>query len=517
MSAPLAWATVAELSSRLRDGDLSPVALAEAALARIADVGPRVNAFVTVTPDLALEQARRAEADLEAGRWRGPLHGIPWGAKDLLDTRGVRTTFGARPFAERVPERDATAVERLREAGAVLAGKLSMVELAGGLGYHTGEAALNGPCRTPWDLSRWAGGSSSGSGAAVAAGLVPFALGSETWGSIVCPAAFCGVTGFRPSYGVLSRHGAMPLSYTLDKLGPLARTAEDCALVLAALAGPDPRDPTSVPAPAGIGRVKPEIAPGLRVAALAFPERPAPAEGARAAFEAALEVFRAAGAIVEPAALPDLPYEPLAALFVEAEAANAFEELIRSGRTRELADASHRTRGPGDYLPEASAADYVRAMRIRGEVQRALARFFERFDLVLAPNLPFAPPRVEENFDALFSSPDPLGAAGNVAGLPALALPVGRSGAGLPLSMVIAGPALADARVLAAGAFFQARTEHHLARPRGLEGPAVAALEPERRDRHPSPRPLPAARGEGEAERALPARGEGDAGAGVLR
>jgi aspartyl-tRNA(Asn)/glutamyl-tRNA(Gln) amidotransferase subunit A len=463
-TADLLYEGVAALARRIRARELSPVDLAEAALARVEALAPRLGCFVTVTPERARADARRAEAELRAGRWRGPLHGVPYGLKDLLDTRGIPTTFGARPYAARVPEADGTVAARLAEAGGVLVGKLSMIELAGGLGYHTGEAALNGACRTPWDLARWAGGSSSGSGSAVAAGLVPFAIGSETWGSITCPAAFCGVTGYRPTYGVLSRHGAMALSFTLDKLGPLARSAEDCALVAAAVAGEDPRDPSSIPAPPGLERVRPELPKGLRVAALAFPAKPEPLPGAREAFEAAQQVLRDAGALLEPAELPELPFDALAGLFIEAEAATAFEELIRTGRTKDLADRSHQTRAPADYLPRANAADYVRAMRVRREAQRALGAFFERHDLVLAPNLPVAPPRVEERFDALFDFPDPLGAAGNLAGLPAVALPMGFAG-GLPVSMQLVGPALEDARVLAAAAAFQARTGHHRARP----------------------------------------------------
>ncbi|WP_242343486.1 amidase [Anaeromyxobacter terrae] len=462
---------VQALSQKLRARELSPVELAEAYLARIDAHAARLGCFVTVTPERALTEARAAEAELAAGRWRGPLHGVPYGLKDLVDTKGIRTTFGAAPYAGRVPDRDAAIVTRLSQAGAVLLGKLSMVELAGGLGYHTGEAALNGPCRTPWDVARWAGGSSSGAGSAVAAGLVAFAIGSETWGSITCPSAFCGVTGLRPTYGVVPRHGAMALSYTMDKLGPMARTARDCALVLDVIAGPDARDPSAISSPPAVKRVRPDVARGLRVAVLGFPDKPELAPGAREAFAAAAEVLRGAGALLEPASLPDLPYEPLAGLLIEAEAATAFEELIRSGRTRELADASHKTRRPEDYLPKANAADYVRAMRVRGEIQRALAGFFSRFDLVLAPNLPFAPPRVEESFDALFASPDPLGAAGNVAGLPAVALPMGFSGK-LPLSMQLVGPPLEEGRLLSVAALFQARTEHHLARP-DLSPPAV--------------------------------------------
>lgn len=458
------FAGVAALSALLRERKLSPVELTQGCLARLQRHGPPLGCVVTVVAEQALEAARRAEAELKAGTWRGPLHGIPFGLKDLVDTRGIATTWGARPFADRVPAADATVASRLEEAGAILVAKLAMVELAGGLGYHSGTASLTGACRTPWDPARWAGGSSSGSGAAVAAGLVPFAIGSETWGSITCPSAFCGVTGLRPTYGVISRAGAMALSWTLDKLGPMARSAEDCALVLAAVAGEDVRDPTSIPAPPGLARVRAELPRGLRIGVLGFEGMPEVGQPTRDAFEAAQAVFREAGAILEPARLPDLPYDALCGLFVEAEAASAFEGLIASGRTRELADASHAKRRPEDYQPKASATDYVRAMRVRGEVQRQLGGFFERHDLVLAPNLPFAPPPVEASFDELFNFPDPLGAAGNLAGLPALALPMGLVD-GLPRSLQLVGPPLAEARLLSAGALFQAKTSFHLARP----------------------------------------------------
>jgi len=460
------FAGVAALSEKLRIGELSPVALTESFLARLQRLGPRLGAVITLTAEKALAQARAAEAELARGAWRGPLHGMPYGLKDLVDTKGIPTTWGARPFAGRIPSEDATVVARLDAAGAVLCAKLSMIELAGGLGYHTGQASLIGPCRTPWDLTRWAGGSSSGSAAAVAAGLVPFAIGSETWGSITCPAAFCGVTGLRPTYGVLSRFGVMPLSFTLDKLGPFTRSALDAALVLAALAGEDPRDPSTIQAPPGLPKVRAELTPGLRVAVLGFEGVPAAllSRETVAAFERTRALLSEGGALLEPATLPAMPWEQLAQVFLEAEAASVFEELIRSGATRELADASHRTRRPEDYLPRATSADYVRAMRLRGEAQRAMAAFFERHDLVLAPNLPVAPPRVEENFDAALNYPDLLGAAGNLCGLPALALPMGFVD-GLPVSLQLVGPPLAEARLLSVGAWLQRRTDYHLARP----------------------------------------------------
>src|SRR6266853_1735595 len=216
------------LSELIRERRLSPVTLAETFLDRLERLGPRYNAVVTVTRARALEQARRAEAEIAAGGYRGPLHGIPYGAKDLLATSGgIPTTWGAAPFKDRVFDFDATAIVKLEAAGAVLCAKLAMVELAGGMGYRQPNAAFTGPGVNPWSRDAWSGGSSSGSGSAVAAGLVPFAIGSETWGSILSPAGNCGVAGLRPTYGRVSRHGAMALCWTLDKLGPLALTADD--------------------------------------------------------------------------------------------------------------------------------------------------------------------------------------------------------------------------------------------------------------------------------------------------
>src|SRR5881296_1096460 len=237
---------VRELGARIRDRRLSPVELTGACLDRLERLGGRYHAVVTLMRASALREARAAEQEIRSGKYRGPLHGIPYGAKDLLATRGVPTTWGAAPYRHQVFDHDATVVERLREAGAILAAKLAMVELAGGMGYNHADASFTGPGLTPWNTKFWSGGSSSGPGASVAAGLVPFAIGSETSGSILTPAAFCGVTGLRPTYGLVSRHGAMALAWTLDKLGPMARTADDCAIVLAAMSGRDPADESTV-------------------------------------------------------------------------------------------------------------------------------------------------------------------------------------------------------------------------------------------------------------------------------
>ncbi len=241
----LLWSTLDEIGAALRDGRVSSRALAEASLHRLETRGVELGAVATLTRELALQQARRADRELAQGIDRGPLHGIPYGAKDLLDTRGIPTQWGSPAHRGRTPDADAVVICRLREAGAVLVAKLAMVELAGGGGYSSGAASLHGPGRNPWNAERWAGGSSSGSGAAVGGGLVPFAIGSETWGSIFCPSAFCGVSGLRPTYGRIPRSGAMALSPSMDKLGPMARSARDCRTLLRVLSGPDVNDASS--------------------------------------------------------------------------------------------------------------------------------------------------------------------------------------------------------------------------------------------------------------------------------
>jgi len=230
------FSTVAELAAQIRARRLSPVELTEGYLRRLETVGKRLNAVAHVMRETALREAREAEAEIKRGRYRGPLHGIPFGVKDLCATRDAPTTWGAAPYKDQRFDYDATVVTRLREAGAILTAKLAMIELAGGMGYNQADASLTGACKTPWNTAFWSGGSSSGPGSATASACVAFAIGSETSGSIITPSAFCGVSGLRPTYGAVSRHGAMALSWTLDKLGPMARTAEDCATVLEAIA-----------------------------------------------------------------------------------------------------------------------------------------------------------------------------------------------------------------------------------------------------------------------------------------
>ena len=459
------FASVRELGEMVRGRQVSAVELAETFLDRLEKIGPRYNAVVTVTRDRALEQARRADAETAAGKYRGPLHGIPYGAKDLLATSGgIPTTWGAAPFRDQVFDYDATVVRRLEEAGAVLAAKLSLVELAGGMGYEPAESAFNGPGINPWDTERWAGGSSSGSGAAVCAGLVPFAIGSETWGSIVGPSSYCGVAGLRPTYGRVSRYGAMALSWTFDKLGPLCLSADDCGLVLEAIAGPDPDDPTTSereyrydPGPAGRR---------FRLALIAG--SPPADDDVQANFEQALADMGDM-ADVEEVTLPDLPYEAVARTISGAEIGSAFDDLAASGGLSGL------TAPEGRFEPYARdailAVDYLRALRLRAEIGRRVDSALALYDALVAPATRTVATTIARGpeFDQDEKKPpDVVGAIGNACGLPAVVVPSGFSREGLPTGIQFVGRAYDENAALAVARAYQERTGWHMRHPAGV-------------------------------------------------
>jgi aspartyl-tRNA(Asn)/glutamyl-tRNA(Gln) amidotransferase subunit A len=463
----LSFQTIPELGRLLRGRKVSSVELTGHFLERLERLGPTYNAVVTVLREPALAEAKERDRELRSGRDRGPLHGIPYGAKDLLSAEGAPTTWGAQPYRDQLLKGDAAVVRRLRSAGAVLAAKLAMVELAGGMGYNQAFASFTGPGKTPWDVSRWSGGSSSGSGAAVGAGLVPFAIGSETWGSIQFPAAFCGVTGLRPTYGRVSRHGAMALSWTMDKLGPLGRTAEDCGLVLAAIAGPDPADPTTLPDrftfPArGTGKGRPRIGILRGTLDKTQPE-------VRRNFEGSLGVLRQFADIVEDLAFPEFPYDAMAGTIIDAEAASAFEPLFQSGRITDLTAPEDRIGGyAGQVL---LAKDYLRALRLRRPAGAALDRVLAGVDAVAAPSLPTVAWPIDAAFDKVY--PDypggtSIGGAANVCGVPGLFMMNGVGEAGLPTSLQLTGRSGSEAGLLAIGVKYQGLTEHHRRHPAGL-------------------------------------------------
>jgi aspartyl-tRNA(Asn)/glutamyl-tRNA(Gln) amidotransferase subunit A len=455
-------ATVAEVAPLVRSRQLSPVALAEASLERLQTVGRSLNAVATLMRDRALEEARAAEREIVAGRYRGPLHGIPYGVKDLLATRGIPTGWGARPLRDQTFEEDATVISRLREAGAVLVAKLAMIELAGGLGYNTAAASASGATSDPWDRSRWSCGSSSGSGSATAAALIGFSIGSETWGSILCPSAFNGVSGLRPTFGLVPRSGAMALSWTMDKIGPMARSAEDCGLVIDVIAGADPGDPSSLTAKLDDAgwRDRPR---GYRVGVV----RPAfgkiydrEVEGA---FEEAVRAISGLGVTVSDVKLADLPYDETAIIVITVEAAAAFEPLITSGRVRELIEPA--AKWAGDVAKTVSGVDYVRAMQVRRLIQQAFDETFREYDLLVSPTMPIVAAKLADKLESSFAYSDPLGSGGNLAGLPALSVPCGFSKAGLPIAMQIVGAPLSDRKALSLGRLYQENTDWHRRRP----------------------------------------------------
>jgi len=461
VSAEVLWRPVRELGELVRSRKVRAVELAELYLDRLERIGPRYNAVVTVMRDHALGQARRADAEIASGRWRGPLHGVPYGAKDLLATAGAPTTWGAAPYREQRFDFDATVIRKLEAAGAVLCAKLAMIELAGGMGYRQPNASFTGPCINPWAADAWSGGSSSGSGVAVAGGLVPFAIGSETWGSILSPAGYCGIAGLRPTYGRVSRHGAMALCWTLDKLGPLALTADDCGLILGAIAGPDPADPT---ASDRVYRYEVAERRSFRFGVLTDAT-----DGCEDAvvknFQRSLETLRTIGT-VEEVTLPDLPWEQTTRIILQVEAASAFEDLIESGGITEL------TAPEVHFIPYARdtilAKDYVKAMRVRGLMAREADRVLARYDALVAPGRVNEAPLLGQDFRSAITATarDVMGAVGNGAGLPAVCVPNGMGARGLPTSLQFMSRAWEENTALAAARAYQARTDWHTRHPR---------------------------------------------------
>ena len=474
------FSPIREIGAHLRAKRVSAVDLAEWSLRRLETIGPKLGAVVTVTRERALAQAHRANQELLAGRDRGPLHGVPYGAKDLLATKGIPTTWGAEPLRGQVFDFDATVVERLEEAGAVLVAKLAMVELAGGLGYNNPDASFTGPGRTPWNPDHWSGGSSSGSAAAVASGLVPFAIGSETSGSILTPAAFSGVTGLRPTYGLVSRHGAMALCWTLDKLGPLARSADDCGIVLSAIAGPDPQDPTTGETFRYRGRPVKSGRPGQRFKVGVLRNAMVGTDpDVEAHFKQALSTLRDVADVEEDVPFPSLPYRDAVGVIVDAEGAAAFRDLIESGKVKQLRDAADRVGGYAMMMTR--AADYVDAMRARVAIRAELDALLSRYDALLGPTRTRLAPPIGRDFDAPApgtppapepapDAPQPPATipAGNLAGLPAIAVPMGFGKDRLPTSLQLLGRAFSEETLLALAVAYQEMTDWHRRRPPGV-------------------------------------------------
>jgi aspartyl-tRNA(Asn)/glutamyl-tRNA(Gln) amidotransferase subunit A len=458
--------TIADLGARLRAGALSAVDLARDCLARLDGHGRRLNAVVTLTPEIALREATLADAELRGGLDRGPLHGIPYGMKDIVAVTGAPTTWGAAPFADQTFAYEGTVTRKLRDAGAVLVGKLATVEIAGGMVYNNPNAAFTGPTANPWDEGRWTSGSSSGPGAAVAGGLVPFAIGSDTSGSILYPAAFTGIAGLRATYGRVSRAGAMTLAWTLDRLGPMCRTAEDCGLVLEAIAGHDPADHASLREPYRYsGRAR--RAQGFRFGVIDGACDGISPEVA-ANFAASLDLLRQVGTL-ETVELPDFPYGPLIRTIISAEGYGAFDAFIEAGGLAGLtAPLSAGARLAASVIP---AHDYIRAQRIRHRLTRDFGDLAARYDALLAPSLGVVATGLHDDFELGLPSAlgrRPLNLAGVLAGTPTISIINGFGEGGLPTGIQFAGAALAENVILDAATALEGMTDWWRRRPAGF-------------------------------------------------
>ncbi len=436
----LAFYPVYQLAALIRSGQITSLELTRMYLERIKKYDPQLRAVITITEDLALEQARRADREIAAGDYRGPLHGIPYGVKDLMAVKGHPTTWGSAPYRNQVLDYTATVVERLEAAGAVLIAKLTSGALA------RGDVWFDGKTRNPWDTLQGASGSSAGSASATAAGLVAFSLGTETLGSITSPSTRCGLTGLRPTYGRVSRAGVMALSWSMDKVGPICRSALDCALVLDAIRGADPRDRTAVDAPFPFqpGRELRNVKVGYLEELF---EKDSTDNGIHN--ERSLETFRRMGLELEPVSLPDtFPFEVFD-IILRAEAGAFFDELVRGGRVDEMVQQNYRSRAnslrQSRFIP---AVEYLQANRHRQELIEAMHRMMQRFEVVIAPS------RGGHQLQIT-----------NLTGHPAIALPNGFDDTGHPTSITLLGNLYGEAPILELAHRFQQQTEFEERRP----------------------------------------------------
>jgi Asp-tRNA(Asn)/Glu-tRNA(Gln) amidotransferase A subunit family amidase len=442
----VAFWPVTHLAALVQSRQVSSLELTELYLERLKRHDPRLQCVITLTEDLALDQARRADEEIGAGRYRGPLHGIPWGAKDLIAKRGYKTTGGSEAFRDQTIDMDATVITRLEEAGAVLVAKLSTGELA------RGDRWFGGRTRNPWNPEEGSGGSSAGPGSATAAGLVGFSLGTETLGSIMGPSRICGVTGLRPTYGRVSRHGVMPAAWSLDKVGPICRSAEDCALVLSGIAGPDGWDLSLADEPF-------DWNPNFDVTTLhvgyladAFEEERTSEAASKENDLRALADLRSLGIDLVPVSLPDhADLDALMMLLVEE--ASALDELTRSGRDELLIQDRDE---PEAMLLRAHrlvpGVEYFQMSRVRMRLMEGMARLFEGLDAYVAPLLT---PTGDRNLRAT-----------NATGHPGVAVPTGFNAKGMPTSMHLVGKLYGEAELLALAKAYQDRTTHHRSHPK---------------------------------------------------
>jgi aspartyl-tRNA(Asn)/glutamyl-tRNA(Gln) amidotransferase subunit A len=454
------YKNIRELQKALDDRETTPTELTQICLDRLKKYGNILNCVVTITEKRAMKQAKKVEEELKDNKRNGHLCGIPWGAKDLLATSGgIPTTWGAHPLRRQQFEYDATVVKKLEKAGSILVSKLAMIELAGGMGYKQPNASFTGPCATPWSLKHWSGGSSSGSGSAVSAGLVPFAIGSETWGSILSPSNNCGVTGLRPTYGRVSRYGAMALSWTLDKLGPLCLTADDCGLVLEVIAGPDPNDQSTLNKK-WIYQVEER---DFKLAIIKDILEGKQEEVVRN-FKQAIKILEKF-CTLEEIDFPNYPYEATTRTILNAEAAAAFEDFTEKGLAEELTAPEDR------YGPYARrmilAKDYLRALRLRREICKIAEEKMKDFDAIIAPTSSNTAPPIDKPFPRKkpWAHKDIMGAIGNGAGLPSISVPNGFSREELPTGIQFMGRPYMENIIINIAKTYQEKTTWHLRHP----------------------------------------------------
>ena len=467
MDSELYYLSAGQLSRLIRDRKVSPVEVVEAHLARIDALEPQLNSFITLVPERALAAARQAEQEIGSGRYRGPLHGVPLALKDLYYVKGIRNTSGSRLYDDFVPDYDCTIAARFREAGAILLGKLNLHQFAYG---PTGENPDYGHMHNPWNPERMAGGSSGGSGSAAASGQCTLTMGSDTGGSVRIPAALCGLAGLKPTYGRLSRYGLTPLSWCLDHPGLMTRTVEDCALVMNAVAGYDPKDPASadVPVPDYAAALTRDIV-GLRVGVpreyFEYPLDPQ----VEAATRKAIDTLRELGASVTEVSWPMYRYAmAISNTILMAEATAYHSKVIRASGPQ--LDPMVRIRlEAGAFI---SAADYVQAQRARSLFIRESRELLEEVDLLVGPTEPITAPTIGDArvqigdtvvgaIAALTQYTRPF----NLNGFPAITVPCGFSGDGLPIGLQLAGRPFDEETVLRAAHAYEQATEWHLQRP----------------------------------------------------
>ena len=461
MGKPLYYLTIGEASELIRAKKLSPVELTEAYLKRIEHLDGTLKAYVTVTADRAKSDAKKAEAAITAGNYLGPLHGIPIGLKDLYDTEGIPTTANSKLFENRIPHHDGTVVKKLRAAGTVLLGKLSMHEFAlGGPPTSFGEISKN-----PWDITKTPGGSSSGSGTAVAAGLCMAALGSDTGGSIRIPAAYTGIVGFKPTYGRVSRKGVLPLSWSLDHCGPMTWSAEDSSIMLQVIAGHDPQDSTTFPIE--VPNYRDVISNSLKGSVIGVPRHyiDEPTVGVdaevRVSFEKSLKTLENLGARLEEVNVPSLSYASIANSVIMLAEAFSYHQKTLQQQPEKYGQVAHDCFVLGGTY---TSADYQIAMRARSHIRREYAEVMRKVDLIATPTMSTAAGDAQYDLLPLLTGPDFMGPM-NQTGMPAISVPSGFTMDGLPVGLQLAGKPFEDAKVLNAAHIYQVDADFMDERP----------------------------------------------------